>query len=208
MKRIIPLLCAAFLVACCVAGFVTPASALTAPDTNPPPDGWYAVCVIMNGSEVFIRFMETPLQSVHWNEQSIDFDFGDGLVTWFNMVSPADYTITSGDITSTDYGNLRFYDGEYVSDIGHVWYFYVNSVAAVEPPTTEPEDPDPSIPGTDSPSSGNYYELYALFQDVIYGSDAELTSDQTLTLTMLSTVACLFVVCLPFLVLWKILMLL
>ncbi len=78
------------------------------------------------------------------------------------------------------------------------------------PGTDTPENPDtqppasssPSTPGSDSPAEpteGVYYELYYLFQNVIYGSDAELTPDQTLTLTLLSTFCCLFLVLLPFL---------
>ena len=49
-----------------------------------------------------------------------------------------------------------------------------------------------------------YYELYALLGGYLYGADAVLTGDQTLTLTMISTIGALFIIVLPFVVAWKI----
>lgn len=49
-----------------------------------------------------------------------------------------------------------------------------------------------------------YFEIYNLFQTYIYGVDVALTSDMTLTLTLMSTTACVFLCVLPFLLVWKV----
>lgn len=49
-----------------------------------------------------------------------------------------------------------------------------------------------------------YYELYNLLSEHIYGLDAVLTGDQTLTLTVLATTGCVFLVSLPFILVWKV----
>lgn len=49
-----------------------------------------------------------------------------------------------------------------------------------------------------------YFDLYALLQGFIYGADVTLTNYQDLTLTIMSTVGVLFVVGLPFMVVWRI----
>lgn len=51
--------------------------------------------------------------------------------------------------------------------------------------------------------TGAYYQLYDLLGMYLYGADAVLTGDQTLTLTFVSTVGALFVIALPFLVVWR-----
>lgn len=48
-----------------------------------------------------------------------------------------------------------------------------------------------------------YPQIYALLQTYIYGADVVLTGDQTLTLTFMATAACLFLVSLPFLLVWQ-----
>lgn len=50
---------------------------------------------------------------------------------------------------------------------------------------------------------GAYYHLYALLGEYLYGADAVLTGDQTLTLTIISTIGALFVIAVPFLVVWR-----
>lgn len=50
-----------------------------------------------------------------------------------------------------------------------------------------------------------YYELYSMISDFIYGSEAVLTGDQELTLTIICTLGALFVVAVPFLVVWRLL---
>lgn len=61
-------------------------------------------------------------------------------------------------------------------------------------------------PGSASDLSlGLYDSAFQLFHQYIYGSSAVLTPDQTLTLTFLSTLAALFVVSLPFLLVFFIL---
>lgn len=49
-----------------------------------------------------------------------------------------------------------------------------------------------------------YDTLYALLHEHIYGLDSVLTGDQTLTLTIISTIGALFIVALPFLVVWRV----
>lgn len=49
-----------------------------------------------------------------------------------------------------------------------------------------------------------YSTLYALLQQYIYGVDAVLSPDMTLTLTVLATAGSLFVVSLPFVLVWRI----
>lgn len=51
--------------------------------------------------------------------------------------------------------------------------------------------------------TGAYYELYELLGDYLYGVDAVLTGDQTLTLTLVSTFGALFVIALPFVLVWR-----
>lgn len=46
-----------------------------------------------------------------------------------------------------------------------------------------------------------YADIYNLLHTYIYGG-LELTSDMSLTLTLVSTMACLFAVALPFAVVW------
>lgn len=48
-----------------------------------------------------------------------------------------------------------------------------------------------------------YMNLYTLLQNGIYG-DIALTADMELTLTLLSTCGCVFLVSLPFLLIYKI----
>ena len=51
--------------------------------------------------------------------------------------------------------------------------------------------------------TGAYYQLYDLLGAYLYGPDAVLTGDQTLTLTMISTIGALFVIAIPFVVVWR-----
>ena len=51
--------------------------------------------------------------------------------------------------------------------------------------------------------TGIYYTLYALLSDYIYGADAVLTGDMELTLTMICTAGALFVISIPFVLVWK-----
>ena len=48
-----------------------------------------------------------------------------------------------------------------------------------------------------------YPQIYALLQTYIYGVDVVLTGDQTLTLTLMATTACVFLVSLPFILVWQ-----
>lgn len=48
-----------------------------------------------------------------------------------------------------------------------------------------------------------YFSLYSLLQQYIYGLDVVLTEHMDLTLTLLATICCLFLVSLPFLVVYK-----
>lgn len=52
-------------------------------------------------------------------------------------------------------------------------------------------------------TTGSYYELWNMISDFVYGADAVLTSDQQLTLTIICTIGSLFVVSLPFIVVWR-----
>lgn len=49
-----------------------------------------------------------------------------------------------------------------------------------------------------------YSTIYDLLLEHIYGLNTVLTGDMELTLTLLSTLFCVFVVVLPFLVCWRI----
>lgn len=50
-----------------------------------------------------------------------------------------------------------------------------------------------------------YDSAFQLFHEYVYGIDAVLTADQNLTLTILSTLCALFVVLLPFMLVWFVL---
>lgn len=49
-----------------------------------------------------------------------------------------------------------------------------------------------------------YLQLYSILQQYIYGADVVLTEFQDLTLTLLSTMGVIFVVSLPFLLVWRV----
>lgn len=48
-----------------------------------------------------------------------------------------------------------------------------------------------------------YYKLFSILAGYIYGADVVLTGDQELTLTVISTLGVLFLVSLPFLMVWR-----
>ena len=48
-----------------------------------------------------------------------------------------------------------------------------------------------------------YCEFFSLLGGYLYGADAVLTGDQTLVLTMISTIGALFVIVFPFIVVWR-----
>lgn len=50
-----------------------------------------------------------------------------------------------------------------------------------------------------------YSALYSLLSDYIYGVDAVLTGEQTLTMTLICTIFVLVLISLPFIVVWRIL---
>lgn len=50
---------------------------------------------------------------------------------------------------------------------------------------------------------GIYQTFYELIQSVVYGTTA-LTGWQEMTLTVISTIACLFVLAVPFIVVYKV----
>lgn len=49
-----------------------------------------------------------------------------------------------------------------------------------------------------------YQSLYLLLQQYIYGLETQLTEHMDLTLTLMSTIGCLFVVSVPFIVVYKV----
>lgn len=49
-----------------------------------------------------------------------------------------------------------------------------------------------------------YQDLFIMLSDFIYGQGAVLDEFQTLVMTELSTIGCLFIVSLPFLVTWRV----
>lgn len=62
---------------------------------------------------------------------------------------------------------------------------------------------DPSDPAqVEGETFTLYPTAYELFRNYIYGADTELTPEMQLTLTMLATLAALFVVVIPFIVVW------
>ena len=52
--------------------------------------------------------------------------------------------------------------------------------------------------------SGIYFALYSILSQYFYGAGTVLTEHMELTLTLISTIGCLFVFALPFLVVWRI----
>lgn len=48
-----------------------------------------------------------------------------------------------------------------------------------------------------------YFQLYTMLHGFIYGAETVLTPDMTLTLTLLATGGSLFVVLLPFALVWR-----
>ena len=60
-------------------------------------------------------------------------------------------------------------------------------------------------PSVIMPSDSLYHSAWNLLSDYIYGVGAELTPEMNLTLTFLSTLVSLFVVSVPFIVVWFVL---
>lgn len=50
-----------------------------------------------------------------------------------------------------------------------------------------------------------YLNLYEILRNGVYGAETVLTADMELTLTLLSTIGCVFLISLPFLLVYKIL---
>lgn len=48
-----------------------------------------------------------------------------------------------------------------------------------------------------------YFNLYEILRNGIYGAETVLTGDMELTLTLLATIGCVFLVSLPFLLVYK-----
>ncbi|MBQ7977807.1 MAG: hypothetical protein IJ301_04395 [Clostridia bacterium] len=51
---------------------------------------------------------------------------------------------------------------------------------------------------------GIYQSIFNIIVEYVYGNSVALTADQELTCTLISTLGCLFVVALPFLVVWRV----
>lgn len=49
-----------------------------------------------------------------------------------------------------------------------------------------------------------YYQLYSILSDYLYGFGAVLTSEQQLTMTIICTLCVLFIIAVPFLIVWQI----
>ena len=61
---------------------------------------------------------------------------------------------------------------------------------------------EPESEVVDISPQGLYYQAFDMFAGFFYGEDAVLTGEQNLVLTALSTTAVLFVICVPFLIVW------
>lgn len=120
------------------------------------------------------------------------------------------YQITSGSwVISNTYDYDSLLDLSYFSSCVYYWSSFdvYNSADHLFFPGS-----DPVVPGFNSGSSepsvpvhgdGIYYQAYDLLSAYVYGIDSsDLSSDQQLTLTAVSTVCCLFLVSLPFLLVW------
>lgn len=64
----------------------------------------------------------------------------------------------------------------------------------------DPEVDDPVAVSDQSDLNPIYFTCYDMMQEFIYGSDAQLTEHMELTLTILATICSLFVVVVPFVV--------
>ena len=62
-----------------------------------------------------------------------------------------------------------------------------------------------TAPDVGSVGTGMYYQAFDMFADFFYGDGAELTGEQNMVLTILATTAVLFVVVVPFLILFFVL---
>ncbi len=60
-------------------------------------------------------------------------------------------------------------------------------------------------PSAGSVGTGMYYQAFDMFADFLYGEGMELTGEQNMVLTILATTAVLFVVVVPFLILFFVL---
>ena len=74
-------------------------------------------------------------------------------------------------------------------------YEYLNGKAAV---WVNSYGTEPTVSVYNRP--GMYYEAFDMFAGFIYGKGVELTAEQNMVLTIMATTAVLFVVCVPFLI--------
>lgn len=107
-------------------------------------------------------------------------------------------TLTVGIDGTANYPNVAYVriTGK-TSSLSYADYIItVNQDFLGDPPAVDPENPDePAYTPT-----GLYYSAFRILADNIYGYGAVLNTDQNFTLTILATLAALFVVVLPFLV--------
>lgn len=85
-----------------------------------------------------------------------------------------------------------------------VWFAIVMvvSCSVFVPAFATTDSGEDSAVASYSVSEGLYYEAFEMFANFIYGSSSDLTGDQNLVLTVLATTAALFVVDLPFLIVY------
>lgn len=208
MKKLlksIPVYLTVAMILCC--SFFVPASAFTYDDRIDPVEVY---------EDVWFNIGEfVPLESC----------------TVYKYVLPAGYYSFVGDfeLVLDEVGNSApgifwydpsdecFYSDEFVDSPYFVWIvgepveYYISfmdtepavySLTLGEPPVDGDEPPIDIDPEPVKPEKGFFYQAFDIFADYIYGEGAELTAEQNMVLTILATVAVLFVVIVPFLIVY------
>lgn len=134
-----------------------------------------------------------------------DFSVLDSLiVTAVDDGSLVSYALIDGSWVLVD--SSSFSAGDILADVSsHLLIWSSVDICTSADTLMHASDPVPYTPssgGSDGEvitGNGIFYQAYDLFSQYIYGVDAaDLSSDQTLTLTFLATLAALFLVSLPF----------
>lgn len=120
-----------------------------------------------------------------------------GSVVFYNLVDSSwSYYMENSFSVGGDVANLFGYDIVWASfDV----IIDGNTVMIGSDPLPYNNTPNTPLPDGD----GIYPSIYLLLQTYIYGADAVLTGDQTLTLTVLATAACIFLISIPFVLVWQ-----
>lgn len=153
-------------------------------------DGWFASNYVLSAGDYIFNFdfKSACLPESDLNAPSVYavtmLDFATGENVEVKIVPGSVFSVTDDMLCPEVGGDYAFVSGKCV--------LWVNSFG-FEPTVMEVSRP------------GVYYQAFDMFAGFIYGEDVELTAEQNMVLTILATTAVLFVVVVPFLIVFFVL---